>query len=248
MVGGDGEEVGDAPERQSSVRFRTMRTLLYGLDPADEELCAFVADMLNDPQVFQTYSDEGREPLTRADVREMFEGDDAYAFVACERGSGEKIGVVEVSRIDRRTGNALVGNIVKPEYQGRKYGMEIPLPVVDWLFETVRCHRVWSIAGANADPDGMAETDAFQREGVLRDADYIDGEYVDRHIIASLEDEWAAAKEKHAEMIQQYKPSDAVYPQLPAEATAETEAGANDDGSADAAEDPPSAESAEPSE
>jgi RimJ/RimL family protein N-acetyltransferase len=243
MVGGDRQDVGDGSVRQSSVRFRTMRTLLHGLDPADEEMCQFVSDMLNDPHVFQTYSDEGREPLTRADVRGMFEGDDAYAFVACERGSGEMIGVVEVSRLDRRTGNALVGNIVKPEYQGQKYGMEIPLPVVDWLFETVRCHRVWSIAGANADPDGMAEFDAFEREGILREADYIDGEYVDRHIIASLEEEWRAAKAKHVDMIAQFKPTDAVYPRLPDEAT-----GTDAEGDTETVEAKPDAESIEPSE
>jgi hypothetical protein len=153
------------------------------------------------------------------------------------------IGVVEVSRLDRRAGNALVGNIVNPENQGQKYGMEIPLPVVDWLFETVRCHRVWSIAGANADPDGMAEFDAFEREGILREADYIDGEYVDRHIIASLEEEWRAAKAKHVDMIAQFKPTDAVYPRLPDEAT-ETDA----EGGTETVEAKPDAESIEPSE
>lgn len=227
MVGDDTADERGEGGRKSSVRFYTMRTLLYGLDPDDDELCSFVADTLNDPHIFQTYSDEGREPLTVADVRDLFAGDDAYAFVACERGSGEKIGVVEVSRIDRRRGGALVGNMVLPEHQGKQYGMEIPIPVLDWLFETVRCHRVWSIAGENADPDGMVEFDAFRREGILQEADYINGEYVDRHIVACLEDEWTAAKRDHAELLERFKPSDAVYPRIPDE-TSDAEAEASD--------------------
>lgn len=239
----DGTEGDGEGKEESSVRFRTMRTMVHGLDPEDDGMTAFVADALNDPRVFHTYSDEGREPMTRADVREMFAGDDAYAFVARERGGDEYIGVVEVSRIDQRTGSALVGNFLIPEYRGQKYGMEIPLPIVDWLFETMRCHRVWSIAGENADPDGLVGTWGFEREGILREADYIDGEYVDRHIIGCLEDDWEAAKRERADLINRFKPTDAVYPRLPDEAT-ETDA----EGGTETVEAKPDAESIEPSE
>jgi RimJ/RimL family protein N-acetyltransferase len=203
--------------RTSSVRFSTTRTDVHALDPEDDRAVHFVADALNDPHVFKTYSDEGREPLTAADVRATFDGRDTYAFVARATGSDEYVGVVEASRIDRRRGSALFGTFVARKYQNSGYGVEITAPVVDWLFETLRMHRVWTIVGENADTNSIIDVDGFEREGVMRDADYIDGEYVDRHVIGCLEDGWQQAKDDIGDYLATFLPDDALYPRLPSQ-------------------------------
>jgi RimJ/RimL family protein N-acetyltransferase len=201
----------------SSLRFRTTRTTIHSVDASDERAIRFVTDTLNDPRVHETYSDEGREPLTLAEVRDEYSGRDQHMFVAKATGSDEFVGAVEVDRMDRRVGSAVFGLLVVPKYQDRGYGAEILAPVVDWLFETMRMHRVWTLVGANADTSSIVQIPGFEKEGVMRDADYINGEYVDRHVIACLETGWAETKEKLAAYLGHFKPDEAVYPRLPDE-------------------------------
>lgn len=200
---------------RSSLRFRTTRTTIHSLDTADDHAVEFTADVLNDPRVHETYSDEGREPLTMSDVREKYSGRDQQVFLARATGSDEFVGAVEIGRIDRRVGSALFGLLIVPKYQDRGYGAEILAPVIDWLFETVRMHRVWTLVGENADTSSITQVPGFEREGVMEDADYINGEYVDRHVIACLEDRWAETKRELADYLRNFTPDDAVYPRLP---------------------------------
>lgn len=211
--------MGENWELGSPLRFRTTRTTIHALDSVDERAVQFVADILNDPRTHKTYSDEGREPLTTGDVQERYDGPGQYMFVARATGSDEFVGAIEVDKIDRRVGSAVFGLLVHPKYQNRGYGAETLAPVVDWLFETVRMHRVWTLVGENADTSSITQIHGFEKEGVMRDADYIDGEYVDRHVIACLEDDWAETKELLADYLRHFKPDDAEYPRLPAEAT-----------------------------
>lgn len=206
---------------RSSLRFRTNRTTIHSVDNSDERSVKFVADTLNDPLVHETYSDEGREPLTVADVRERYDGRSQYMFVAQAVGSDEFVGAIEVDKIDRRAGSAVFGLLVVPEYQDRGYGAEILAPVIDWLFETMRMHRVWTLVGGNADTSSITQIPGFEKEGVMREADYINGEYVDRHVIACLEDGWTETKALLTDYLARFKPEDAVYPRLPSDGEAE---------------------------
>lgn len=205
------------PGPRSPLRFRTTRTTIHALDSADEEAVAFVRDLLNDPRVYKSYSDEGREPLTVGDIEDDYESDDKWVFVAQATGSDEFVGAVEIDQVERRVGSAVFGLLVKPKYQGRGYGAEILAPIVDWLFETMRMHRVWTLIGENADTESITQIHGFEKEGVMRDADYIDGGYIDRHIVACLEDDWAETKRKLADYLSHFKPEDAEYPRLPTE-------------------------------
>ena len=205
------------PDRRSPLRFRTTRTTIHALDSADGEAVAFVRDLLNDPRVYKSYSDEGREPLTVGEIEDKYESDDSWFFVAQATGSDEFVGAVEIDHVDRRVGSAVFGLLVEPKYQDRGYGAEILAPVIDWLFETMRMHRVWTLIGENADTDSITQIHGFEKEGVMRDADYIEGEYVDRHVVACLEDDWAETKRRLADYLSHFKPEDAEYPRLPAE-------------------------------
>jgi len=202
---------------RSPLRFRTTRTTIHALDGADQQAVEFVTDLLNDPRVYKSYSDEGREPVTVDDIEERYDGESQWLFVAKATGSDEFVGAVEIDDLDRRVGSAVFGLLVDLKYQNRGYGAEILAPVIDWLFETMRMHRVWTLIGGNADTESITQIHGFEKEGVMRDADYIEGEYVDRHIVACLEEEWAETKRRLADYLRHFKPDDAEYPRLPVE-------------------------------
>jgi RimJ/RimL family protein N-acetyltransferase len=157
----------------------------------EEEDVEFVSDGVNDPSVWKSVGGQST-PTNRLLEREFFEDvshdGDAVAFVATD---GETpVGMVELQPIDWEKGVAEVGVWIAATQQGNGYATEAMRLVVDYAFDQLRLHKVRTeVFDFNEASRRLMDRVGFEREGVLREEDYVDGRYVDVHRYGLLESE-----------------------------------------------------------
>ncbi len=92
--------------------------------------------------------------------------------------------------IDEQFGTAEVGYFFAPDAWGNGYATAAVERVVDYAFEELRLHRVHArVFAFNEGSARVLEKVGFEREGVLREAAYMHGEYVDELRYGLLEPE-----------------------------------------------------------
>lgn len=152
------------------VTLRTIRSADY----------SFIERQLNDPAI-RTQAGVPF-PWPEAKVAAFVEeADDTEQFLICRDDSA--IGHVVLTDLDTQARTAELGWIViTPEEQGNGYATDAGRLVLDHAFDDRGLHKVW--AQVNADNTAsirLLETLDFEREGVLRDQEYADGERIDVH-------------------------------------------------------------------
>ena len=85
-----------------------------------------------------------------------------------------------------------IGYTLSPGYQGKGYALEAAKAVVDYLFVTLKKHRI----SASVDPENLKSINllkklGFRQEGYFKKSLLIHGEWCDDLIFALLEGEWA---------------------------------------------------------
>jgi ribosomal-protein-alanine N-acetyltransferase len=101
------------------------------------------------------------------------------------------IGVVDWRQNDRPgAGVWEIGVVIMPEHRGRGVGTAAQRQLVDYLFSTTPCHRVW----AGTEVENIAEQRAIERaglrrEGCLRGHHFRDGEWRDSYIYGIIRDD-----------------------------------------------------------
>ena len=79
------------------------------------------------------------------------------------------------------------------EERGHGYGTEAVRLLLDFAFKDLNLHRVYlRVFVTNEAALRVYEKVGFVREGVLREAAYIDGKYVDVAVLGILRDEHAS--------------------------------------------------------
>ncbi|WP_246998358.1 GNAT family N-acetyltransferase [Halosolutus gelatinilyticus] len=157
----------------------------------EEEDLEFLQMQVNDPAVWRPIG--GSRPINADQEREFYEdvvcGDDGvHLLIAVDE---TPVGTIGLRDIDQETGNAELGYWVAPEHHGRGYGTEATRLTVEYAFQQLRLHRVDArVFEFNEPSRRLLESVGFCREGVLRDAEFIDGEYRDVYWYGLLEDEW----------------------------------------------------------
>lgn len=129
----------------------------------------------------------------RADTRRYIKGArvarnrrtaDEYALF--EREAGRLVGMVSIHRIDWSRRSAGLGYWIRRSAWGRGYATEAARAVVDDAFRRLGLNRVEAhVATENPASQRVPEKLGFQREGIAREAEYIDGRFAD-HIQYSL--------------------------------------------------------------
>jgi RimJ/RimL family protein N-acetyltransferase len=164
----------------------------------EEEDLATLQEVVNDRRIRRPI---GRSrPLNRVQEREWFEDavcddDTVHLLIAVESDSGPSaVGVVGLDPIDREAGTAELGYWVAPDHQQQGYGSEAVELAIGYGFDRLRLHRIAARVFAFNEPSSkLLERAGFTREGVHRDAVFVDGEYCDTHWYGLLDEEWRAA-------------------------------------------------------
>jgi RimJ/RimL family protein N-acetyltransferase len=102
------------------------------------------------------------------------------------------IGMVAYNRINVPERNTEIDIVVgEPGYRDRGYGTDAVRAFLGFLFDTIGLHRVWlATYDCNVRAQRAYEKAGFRREGVMRQADRVDGRWVDAVIYGVLEHEF----------------------------------------------------------
>lgn len=105
---------------------------------------------------------------------------------------GRPIGMIAYNRVDVFNRSTEIDVVIgDPAYRERGYGTDALRAFLAFLFDTVGLHRVWlGTYGHNARAQRAYEKAGFVRESVMREADWVDGRWVDSVIYGILEHEF----------------------------------------------------------
>ena len=157
----------------------------------EEEDVAFVRDTVNDARVWRTLGGQVT-PTNLATERRFYEqdarDDGTVKFVVTERtddpGAGAdevvRVGMVELNGIEWDRARAEVAFWIAPEHQSAGYGRDALETLVAYAFEQLGLHKLSAEAFATNEPSTrLLESLGFEREGTLREEEYVDGGWVD---------------------------------------------------------------------
>ena len=105
---------------------------------------------------------------------------------------GRPIGMINYNRVDTTSRSTDIDIIVgEPGYRDRGYGTDALRTFLSFLFDTVGLHRVWlGTYDNNARARRVYEKLGFVQEGVMRQADWVDGRWVDSVIYGIIDYEF----------------------------------------------------------
>lgn len=177
------------------------------LRTVEEDDLEFIQNNISDPLV--------RRPLTMArptnleTTREYFEerisSEEGIELAICiDDGArrfedarsdgprdGDVLGTVSLFDVDGSAGHAEIAYWLTPEVHGQGIMTEAARLLVSYAFEELRLHRVRGRALAtNEGSKGVLRNCGMRREAVAREAENVDGEYVDMVHFGVLREEW----------------------------------------------------------
>lgn len=133
-------------------------------------------------------------PGTQASPFEVDDDERHAVFSIVELEGGALAGTATLRDIDLHQRNAHLGLQLRPDARGRGYGTDVV---------AVLCHYGFVVRGLQriqietlADNDAMlrsAERNGFVREGLLRSAGWVMGEFVDEIVLGLLAQDWKPA-------------------------------------------------------
>jgi RimJ/RimL family protein N-acetyltransferase len=115
-------------------------------------------------------------------------------FIIILKETSELLGEVVLNEIDtiNRSANIRIG-IQGTQHRGKGYGTEAMVHMLRYGFETLKLHRIHlGVYAFNPRAIHVYEKLGFQREGIERDALYVDGKFHNMITMAMLEDEFRA--------------------------------------------------------
>ena len=109
-----------------------------------------------------------------------------------ELAGGELAGAALLWAIDSHNRSAHLGLSLRPSFRGRGLGTDVVLALCEYGFAVRGLHRLQvDTLASNAAMIGGAERAGFAREGTLRGAGWVNGEFVDEVILGLLASDWA---------------------------------------------------------
>ena len=171
------------------------------LGPVKREYIDAYLKWFNDPEITQYLS--MFRPMTRMMEEDWIENlkkrDDtiAFAILIHDANSGEKlIGNCGLHAIDWKNRVAEVGiTIGENENQSKGYGTEAMLLLLDYGFNTVNLNRIQlRVYEFNSRAISSYNKIGFVKEGLMRQAIFINGEYHDIIFMSILKEEWIKKK------------------------------------------------------
>jgi RimJ/RimL family protein N-acetyltransferase len=176
---------------------RGTKTLLRALEEEDLPRCV---RWFNDPEVRRLLN--MRYPLSMTEEERWWasrlerEGTGDVIF-AIEAEDGKHIGNLGLHNVDHENRRAMLGIAIGEKgYWGRGYGTDAIGATLGWAFGYLNLNRVYlTVYATNQRAIRCYEKCGFQHEGIQRQAQYIDGEYVDEWMMGILRDEFLGSEE-----------------------------------------------------
>jgi RimJ/RimL family protein N-acetyltransferase len=112
-------------------------------------------------------------------------------FSVVELASDELAGDALLWGVDQHNRSAHLGIALRPSYRGRGLGTDVVRVLCRYGFETRGLQRLQVDTLADNEAMLRSATQAgFTREGVLRQADWVNGAFLDEVILGQLAAEW----------------------------------------------------------
>ena len=171
------------------------------LRPLEPEDAGAMVPWMNDSEV--TRSLKVARPTNLADERAFIErvtkSDKDISVAIMTRAGDRFIGTAALMMIQWRERQACFGISIGDKAQwGRGYGTEVAELLTAHAFQALNLNRVWLyVYDFNTGGMRAYEKAGFRREGVLRQGAFVEGAYRDVHVMATLREEWLAARPAH---------------------------------------------------
>ena len=167
----------------------------------DRDDSARLVDWVNSggPEFFVRWAGTSFDyPLTEAQLEGSLaeahgEGATRRIYAAVDAASGEVVGHVELSRIDRKNESASISRLLVGESsaRGKGIGAQIVSRVLDIAFGDLSLHRVdLYVLEFNVAALSMYKGLGFKTEGHLVEARRAGGKYWNAYYMAMLEEQW----------------------------------------------------------
>lgn len=154
---------------------RGEQVTLTTIEPDDR---GFLQELFDDPSIRQQAGVS--LPWTERDVADFVEAaEDTVQFLVCQGDS--RLGHVVLSELDTQARTGELGWIaIRPDEQGNGYATEAVDLCLTHAFDDRGLHKVWAQVIEDNEPSmRLLEKLGFQQEGVLREQEYVGGEFVD---------------------------------------------------------------------
>jgi RimJ/RimL family protein N-acetyltransferase len=169
------------------------KTVLRPFTEADAE---GMAEIIDDPEVRRFTGAPAQEPtpqVLRSWYGSRSEQPDRLDLAVTDRATGELVGEVVLYEWDPAARSCTFRTLIGPRGRGRGLGTEATRLIVGYGFERLGMHRIALEAyGYNARALRVYEKVGFTVEGIRREVEFRDGEWVDEVLMAILDREWAA--------------------------------------------------------
>jgi RimJ/RimL family protein N-acetyltransferase len=170
---------------------------IRGLERTDlDEIMKWV----NDPEVTITL-DSFVYPMSKGEEEKWLEDritkpDDKAKNFVIETKEGVYLGGIGLLNINWRHRHAEVGIVIgKKEHWNRGYGTDAMMVILDLAFNKMNLHRVYlRVHAGNLGGIKSYEKCGFKKEGVEREAAFVDGKYADVIFMGILEEEFRGRK------------------------------------------------------
>ncbi len=125
-------------------------------------------------------------------VEQLIKSKDAIVLIIVEKETDQPVGQTAFFRIDYVSRAAVFYlAILDPAYWSKGFGSEATLMMVDYAFKTLNLNRIQlHVCAENLPAIKIYERVGFQKEGVLRQAMFRKGNYVDFWVMGILRSDW----------------------------------------------------------
>ncbi len=156
----------------------------------EKEDLPILMEWMNDPKVMGEY-----QPFIQKNSKNMeriLEDNPPEQKVFVIEKEGAKIGYVGYSR----SGTFFeVGYVVIPAERRKGYGTEAVKIIVDYLFLSKETGRIQAVTDVrNAVSQKVLEKAGFKREGIMRNFEFVRGEWVNSCLYSIIREEWKEPK------------------------------------------------------
>jgi len=168
------------------------------LRPVEPEDAKFLARGENDPMVRESLFLALPVSLTNEQekVEQYIKSKDAMVLIIVEKETNQPVGGTAFFRIDYISRAAIFYlAILDPACWSKGFGTEATQLMVDYAFKTLNLNRIQlHVCAENAPAIKIYERVGFQQEGVLRQAMFRNGNYVDFWVMGILRNDWLKQK------------------------------------------------------
>ena len=103
------------------------------------------------------------------------------------------VGNIGLQRMKNKNNSGMIGYWLAEKEQGKGIITNCVKAICDYGFYTLNLNRIWlTCANLNYKSQAIPERLGFTKEGVLRDNEYLNGEYYDSFMYGLLQREWSA--------------------------------------------------------